>query len=209
MFQAKPASRNTHYRAISVVPIAEVLRAKISLPSGIGVRKLLGFIHSFSFRIVLIRRYLAVSMEEAMSATVQSFVDEIAAKANVDPGAAETAVGTILFVIQREGNATKVEELFDQLPGASDLAQKHQVVAGSGGGLLGTLSGVADKVVGGDAGMLVAAVAQIEATNLTVPQIKNIGTALVAYLKENANPEVVTEIVNGIPGLKDHLTHHV
>jgi hypothetical protein len=144
MFQAKPASRNTHYRAISVVPIAEVLRAKISLPSGIGVRKLLGFIHSFSFRIVLIRRYLAVSMEEA-----------------------------------------------------------------PGGGLLGTLSGVADKVVGGDAGMLVAAVAQIEATNLTVPQIKNIGTALVAYLKENANPEVVTEIVNGIPGLKDHLTHHV
>jgi hypothetical protein len=61
--------------------------------------------------------------------------------------------------------------------------------------------------VGGDAGILVAALAQIEATNLTAAQIKNIGTALVAYLKENANPEVVTEIVNAIPGLQDHLTH--
>src|SRR5689334_17923736 len=109
-----------------------------------------------------------------MSATVQSFVDEIAAKANVDPNAAETAVGTILFLIQREGNATKVAELFDQLRGAAELAQKHQVVAGSGGGILGTLSGVADKVVGGDAGILVAALAQIEATNLTAAQIKNI-----------------------------------
>ena len=104
------------------------------------------FIHKFRLKILL----LGPAMEETMSRTVQSFVDEIAAKADVDPSAAETAVGTILFVIQREGNATKVDELFDQLPGAAELAQKHQVVAGSGGGILGTLSGVADKVVGGD-----------------------------------------------------------
>jgi hypothetical protein len=142
-----------------------------------------------------------------MAATVQTFVDEIAAKANIDPGAAETAVGTILFVIQKEGNSTKVAQLFEQLPGATDLAQKHAVVAGSGGGLLGTLSGVADKVVGGDAGILVAALAQIEATNLTMPQIKNIGTALLAYFKENADPKLVTQIVDAIPGLKDHFAH--
>jgi len=58
-----------------------------------------------------------------MAATTQSFV---AAKAGIDPEAAETAVGTILFVIQKEGNATKVRELFQQLPGAADLAQKHE-----------------------------------------------------------------------------------
>jgi hypothetical protein len=139
-----------------------------------------------------------------MAATIQSFVDEIAAKANIQPDAAETAVGTILFVIQKEGNATKVAQLFQQLPGATDLAQKHAVVAGSGGGLLGTLSGVADKVVGGDAGILVAALAQIEATNLSMPQIKNIGTALLAYLTENANPDLVTQIVEAIPSLRDH-----
>src|SRR4051794_3102738 len=90
-----------------------------------------------------------------MAITIQSFVDEIATRAKIAPDAAETAVGTILFVIQAEGSATKVDELFQQLPGAADLAQKHAVVAGSGGGILGTLSGVADKVVGGDAGMLV------------------------------------------------------
>jgi hypothetical protein len=140
-------------------------------------------------------------------ASIQSFVDEIAAKANIQPDAAETAVGTILFVIQKEGSATKVAQLFQQLPGAADLAQKHAVVVGSGGGLLGTLSGVADKVVGGDAGTLVAAMAQIEATNLTLPQIKSIGTALLAYFKENANPQLVTQIVEAIPGLKDHFGH--
>ncbi len=40
-----------------------------------------------------------------MAASIQSFVDQIAAKANVSPDAAETAVGTILFVIQKEGSA--------------------------------------------------------------------------------------------------------
>jgi hypothetical protein len=35
---------------------------------------------------------------EMAAATIQSFVDEIATKANIHPEAAETAVGTILFV---------------------------------------------------------------------------------------------------------------
>jgi hypothetical protein len=66
-----------------------------------------------------------------MSATIQSFIDEIAAKANAEPAAAETTVGTILFVIQKEGNASQVAQLFQQIPGAADLAQKHTVVVGS------------------------------------------------------------------------------
>ena len=142
-----------------------------------------------------------------MTASIQSFVDAIAAKASVDPAIAETAVGTILSVIQQEGDAAKVGQLFQQLPGAAELAQKHAVVAGSGGGLLGTLSGVADKVIGGDAGILVAALAQLEATNLSAQQIKNIGTAFLAYIKENANSDLIKEIVDAIPGLANQFGH--
>jgi len=142
-----------------------------------------------------------------MTASIQSFVDAIAAKASIDPEVAETAVGTILSVIQQEGDASKVGQLFQQLPGAAELAEKHAVLAGSGGGLLGTLSGVADKVVGGGAGILVAALAQLEATNLSAQQIKNIGTALLAYIKENANSDLVKEIVDAIPGLGKQFGH--
>jgi hypothetical protein len=50
--------------------------------------------------------------------------------------------------------------------------------------------------------------AQIEATNLSVQQqIKNIGTALLAYIKENANPELVKQILDAIPSLRDHFGH--
>jgi hypothetical protein len=44
---------------------------------------------------------------------------------------------------------------------------------------------------------------------LSAQQIKNIGTAFLAYVKENANSDLVKEIVDAIPGLRDQFGHHV
>ena len=76
-----------------------------------------------------------------MATTIQDFVNSIATKAGVDPATAER-YRNILSAIQQEGDATKVGQLFNQIPGAADLAQKHAVVVGSGGGVLGSLSGL-------------------------------------------------------------------
>ena len=133
--------------------------------------------------------------------TIESFVDEIAQRSKIDPLAAETAVGTILSVIQQEGNPSKVAQLFSALPGAADLAQKHPVVAGSGGGVGGALSGLAGKFIGADAGVVVAALAQIE---LSLQQIKNVGSGLISYL-EDANPALAKEILDKVPSLREHL----
>ena len=141
-----------------------------------------------------------------MRMTIQDFVDSVATKAGVDASTAETAVGTILSAIQQEGNSTKVGELFNQIPGAADLAQKHAVVIG-GGGMLGSLSGLASSVVGKDAGVLVAAIGQLEEANLTMEQIKKIGTALLSYLKESANPALAKEVVDSIPSLRERFGH--
>jgi Protein of unknown function VcgC/VcgE (DUF2780) len=139
--------------------------------------------------------------------TIQSFVDAIASKANIDQAAAETAVGTILSAIQQEGDAAKVADLFNQIPGRADLAKQHPVVVGSGGGLGGALSRLAGKVVGADAGIIVAALAQIEETKLSMQHIKNIGSALLSYIKDNADPKLVNAIFDEIPSLRDHFAH--
>jgi len=136
--------------------------------------------------------------------TIESFVDEIAQRSKIDPLAAETAVGTILSVIQQEGNPSKVAQLFSALPGAADLAQKHPVVAGSGGGVGGALSGLAGKFIGADAGVVVAALAQIEQTGLSLQQIKNVGSGLISYL-EDANSTLAKEILDKVPSLREHL----
>ena len=66
-------------------------------------------------------------------------------KAGLDAAAVETVVGTILSAIQQEGDATKVGQLFSQLSGPVELAQQYVVTAGSGGGMLGALSGSQDR----------------------------------------------------------------
>jgi hypothetical protein len=137
-------------------------------------------------------------------ATIETFVDDVAKRSGIDPAAAETAVGTILSVIQQEGNPSKVAQLFGDLPGAADLAQRHPVASGSGGGVGGVLSGLAGKLIGADAGVMVAAVAQIEQTGLTLQQIKNIGGGFVSYL-EDTNPTLAKEILDKLPSLRDHL----
>jgi predicted transcriptional regulator with HTH domain len=137
--------------------------------------------------------------------TIESFVDGVAKRSGIDPAAAEAAVGTILSVIQQEGESSKVAQLFNDLPGAADLAQKHPVVSGAGGGVGGALSSLAGRFIGADAGVMVAAVAQIEETGLTLQQIKSIGGGLVSYL-EDTNPTLAKAILDNVPGLREHLT---
>jgi len=137
--------------------------------------------------------------------TIEGVVDDVARRSNIDPTAAETAVGTILSVIQQEGDQAKVTKLFDRIPGATELAQKHAVVAGSGSGLGGALSSLAGKFVGANAGVMVAAVAQIEETGLTLQQAKNVGGGLLSYLND-VDPTLAKEVLDKVPGLREHLT---
>ena len=68
----------------------------------------------------------------------------------------------------------------------------------------GALSSLAGKVIGTDAGVMVAAVAQIEHTGLTLEQIKNIGGGLLSYIKD-VDPALAKEIGDTVPGLREHL----
>ena len=135
---------------------------------------------------------------------IDSFIDDVAKRSNIDPAAAETAVGTILSVIQQEANSSTVTQLFDHLPGAADLAQKHAVVVGSGAGVGGALSSLAGKFMGANAGIMVAAMTQIEQTGLSMDQIKNIGGGLLSYIKD-ADPALAKQIGDAVPALRDHL----
>src|SRR5438552_18689581 len=83
---------------------------------------------------------------------IQQVIDAIAAKAGIEPAAAERAAGTILSVIQQEVDPQVAASLFDKLPGASELAAANAVNASSGG----YLSSIATSVLGNKAGVRVA-----------------------------------------------------
>jgi hypothetical protein len=66
---------------------------------------------------------------------------------------------------------------------------------------------MAEKLVGGRVGILLAAIAQIESTNVTVAQLKSVGSALIAYVTENTDPAIAKEVFDAIPGLREHFSH--
>ena len=57
-----------------------------------------------------------------MAATIQDFVNSIATKASVTHPR-QKPPSEYFIAIQQEGDATKVGQLFNQIPGAADLAQ--------------------------------------------------------------------------------------
>ncbi len=136
-----------------------------------------------------------------MGIGVQDIVSAVASRLNVDNATAESAVGTILSILDHEATGTKADALFDQLPGARDLAQRYDVMAGAGGG---GLMGMLGSALGDRAGALVNGMAKLKGLGLSVAQVEEAGKQLIEQAKTAAGPDTVNEIVNDIPGLAGH-----
>lgn len=143
-----------------------------------------------------------------MAADIQSMIASVSGQAGIDPTVAETAVGTILSILQHEAPAARVGQLFGAIGGAADLAQRYDVVtapAPSGGGLLGAIEGALGGMMGGKVGALIAGIERLKATGLTGAQIEQTGAALVAEAKSAVGSDLMQELVGSVPGLAGHI----
>ena len=137
-----------------------------------------------------------------MSLNAQDIVSAVATRLNIDNATAETAVGTILSILDHEAAGTKADALFDQLPGARDLAQQYDVMAQAGGG---GLMGMLGSALGDRAGALLNGMAKLKGLGLSVAQIEEAGQQLVEQAKSAAGLDAVNDILNDVPGLASHL----
>ena len=128
---------------------------------------------------------------------VQQVVDAVAAKAGLDPAAAERAAGTILSVIQQEVDPSVAASLFAKLPGAAELASANAVNPSSGG-VLGSL---ATSFLGNKGGILAAGFTQLEASGLSLVQIKDAATAILSYIRTSAGSDLAKQVAESLPGL--------
>lgn len=136
---------------------------------------------------------------------IQDLVNTIATQANLDPQVAEKAAGTVLSVLQHEA-PEQAASLFAKMPGAAQLAQSFDVMAAGNqsGGLISSITGFLSGAAGEKVGALVNGMAALKASGLTVEQIQQAGTAVIAHAKQSADPQLVDKIVASVPGLKGH-----
>lgn len=118
---------------------------------------------------------------------MQDLIAQIAQKLGVAPDKAEQAVGIMLSLVRSQGDNDKVAALFEKLPGAAELADRHG--SGGGGGLMGMLGGP------------MAALGQFNSAGLSLDQVKSVGTSVLDHARAEAGDDLVRDVTDSIPGL--------
>jgi hypothetical protein len=140
---------------------------------------------------------------------VQDIIYAISNKVDIDPTTMEKVVGTILSVLEHETEGTSVAALFDKLPGSLALAQRYDVMAegeaSGGGGLLGSLTAALGDSLGEKAGALVNGFSRLQASGLSLEEIRKAGAELVEQAKAAAGPDAVEKALAEVPSLKGQL----
>ena len=122
-------------------------------------------------------------------------VDQIAAKAGIDPALAEKAVGMILGFLQREAADGPIARMIEAIPGASELVAQYNGEGAGGGGLLGGLM----SAIGG--GGIMGLGQQLMSQGLGMGEISTLAKETMAVAREYAGADVVDEVVASVPGL--------
>lgn len=118
---------------------------------------------------------------------MDDLITNITTKAGIDETTARKAVGIMLHLVKTEGSPPgDVAQLFEQMPGACELAETGR----GSGGLMGALGG-----------NTMAAYNKLSQLGLTTDQMKQAGQETLAYASEKSSEELVDSLVKSIPGL--------
>jgi hypothetical protein len=129
---------------------------------------------------------------------MQELIDRIVDKTGLGADKAEKAIGIMFSLVKTQGDKSKVQQLFDAVPGADELIQQHGGDGARGGSLLGMLGG---GLMGGP----LAAVSKLQAAGLNMDQIKVLGKETLGYAKEKAGDDLVRDVASSIPGISSYL----
>lgn len=121
---------------------------------------------------------------------MDELVDRIVANLGVDRAVAEKSVGIILEFLATEGPSDKVKALLERLPGASATVASARGGGGAAwaGGLfnMGGIMGVGSRRMSAGLGM---------------SESQAIARELIAYAREKAGDDALSNIVASVPGL--------
>ena len=133
---------------------------------------------------------------------MEELISRIVTSVGIPESLAKTAVGLILNMFEKEGDASAVASLMNALPGAGELASAAASSASeSSGGGLGGLMGAAAGMLGGGSGGAMALVGQLASAGLSMDQAKGVGSELMNFATEKAGADVVANVAKSIPGL--------
>lgn len=142
-----------------------------------------------------------------MEINAQYLVSTVASQLNIDQTTAQTVVGVMLSVLEHEAGAQAMDPVLSKVQGAADLARQYDVMTPSpGGGMLGSLGSIFGAAAGEKTGALVNGVSRLEATGLSMAQVRQAGASLLTQARSVAGPEAVASILKAAPLAAGHFS---
>lgn len=119
---------------------------------------------------------------------MDELVARLVAKVGIDRPTAEKAIGIIFAFLRKEGPTAKVQALIDRLPGAAALVGAQSGIDASGGGgfAMGGIMGAGTKLM---------------SAGLSMSQVQAVTRETIAFAREKAGNDAISDIVGAIPGL--------
>ncbi|MEP3479699.1 MAG: DUF2780 domain-containing protein [Fuerstiella sp.] len=136
---------------------------------------------------------------------MDEFISMVTQKLGIGETEGKSATAGILGMIQGQMDESAFKSVLEKLPGAEALLQDDsgaQQDAGTGGGLLGSLSSMAGGLLGGGkkSGMAGMAAA-LAGSGLGLDKIGDFVSMLMGFLKDKLGDETFQSVVSAIPGM--------
>ncbi len=127
---------------------------------------------------------------------MEELIQRIVASVGIDEETAQTAISTIMNLLNNEGDSDLMSQITGAIPGAEEYISGD----GEGGGAGGLLGGIM-SAVGGSTGGALAALGSLKASGVGMGEAQGIASELVSFAREKAGDDVVDQLLESVPGV--------
>jgi len=129
-------------------------------------------------------------------------VNELVTQTGISRETIHKGVAALLAFLEKELGSDVIDKVKAAIPGAAQVTADSEPVAGSSaqGGLLGTLSNLAGKILGDKAGAGANLLANLSAIGLSPEQIEEFLTKATAFIKQHLSPELLEKVLATVRG---------
>ncbi|HKI20667.1 MAG TPA: DUF2780 domain-containing protein [Isosphaeraceae bacterium] len=133
---------------------------------------------------------------------MSDIVNELAEQTEIPSDTIHKAVAALLAFLEKELGSDTIAQVKAAVPGAAlvNTGAESPEEAAPQGGLLGTLSNLAGKILGAKAGGGAELLAKLSELGLKPEQIQAFLTKAVAFIKQHLSPELLQQVLEKVRG---------
>ncbi|TWU24847.1 hypothetical protein Pla52o_11380 [Novipirellula galeiformis] len=135
---------------------------------------------------------------------MDELIKQLTDRLGIDSATAKGVTGKAMGMIKENIDDSTFSKLASSLPGLESLIQSENdgESADAGGGMLGSLAGMASKMLGGSTGNSLELGTALAAKGLPLEKLGEFVTMLVQFIKEHAGEQVLDQVLARFPMLK-------